>query len=373
MKILVPLFLIVLVFNACSNRVFRQNIQVEKSSNKLIFRVNSIVADKMNQYDIPGLSIGIVRGDSLLYSKGFGVKSINSQGRVTDQTIFHTASISKLFTAIAIMELVDQKLLSIDSRLVDVLPDLRYEDERMKFVKIKHLLNHTSGLPDIRNYNWKNNNQADNSLKGFVLNLNLKLDHDPAAKYQYSNLAYDILGYVIEKVSGRSFDDYLKATILDKNGMEVSDFRYFKIADSLRTAPHSKRFFTKRIYERKTYPYTREHAPSSTLNASAGELCKWMSAFLQTVQNADEKNVYLKMIQPTFDPYPYIGYGFQLSTIGGYKTAEHYGGDRGFRSYLILIPEKEIGLVLLANCDYDEDFRQEILHPIAELMLALDD
>jgi CubicO group peptidase (beta-lactamase class C family) len=76
------------------------------------------------------------------------------------------------------------------------------------------------------------------------------------------------------------------------------------------------------------------------------------------------------MIEPTFLSNPYISLGFQLSEIYSKKIIGHYGGDKGFRSYLIMIPEENIGLVLLANCDYDEDFRQEILHSIAKLMLT---
>ncbi|WP_020570522.1 serine hydrolase [Neolewinella persica] len=127
---------------------------------------------------------------------------------------------------------------------------------------------------------------------------------------------------------------------------------------------------TKKIYERGTYPYTREHAPSSTLNASAKELSKWMVSFLHSLAGPDLNIDHLAMIMPTFEPYPYTGLGFQLSALNGKKTIGHYGGDRGFRSCLIMIPEENIGLVLLANCDYEEDFRQEILHPIVKLMLA---
>lgn len=76
------------------------------------------------------------------------------------------------------------------------------------------------------------------------------------------------------------------------------------------------------------------------------------------------------MLEPTFGPNPSIGLGFQLSTINSKKTIGHYGGDTGFGSYLIMIPEEKIGLVVLANCDYDEDFRKEIIHPIAKLMLT---
>jgi len=76
------------------------------------------------------------------------------------------------------------------------------------------------------------------------------------------------------------------------------------------------------------------------------------------------------MIEPASPVKRYIGLGFQLGTIDSKKIAVHYGGDKGFRSYLLTIPEENIGLVVLANCDYEEDFRQEILHPIAKLMLT---
>lgn len=245
---------------------------------------------------------------------------------------------------------------------------MQYKDVRVKDIKLKNLLNHTSGLPDINNYHWDNNNQSDTSLREFVLGLNLKLDYKPSSEYQYSNLAYDLLGYVIEIISGSTFDDYLKENILNRSEMYSSDFRYFKIRDSLKTSPHSKRWVTNKIYERETYPYTREHAPSSTLNSSSKDLSKWMIHFLQ---NLVDSNANSKMIESTFDPYPYIGLGFQLSEINSKKAIGHFGGDKGFRSYLVMIPEERIGLVLLANCDYDEDFRQEILLPISKLMLTM--
>lgn len=358
-------------FQSCFTSSFKQNIESNPSVIGLFGKVDSIVVNKMNQYNIPGLSIGLVRNDSIIYNKGYGVRSIKTGNLVTGNTIFHTASISKLFTAVATIRLIEQKMISIDDKLVDILPELKYDDERVNYITIKNLLNHTSGLPDISNYHWDNNNQSDNSLKEFVLGLNLKLDSDPSSEYQYSNLAYDILGYVIEKVSGSTFDDFLKENVLNKSGMYSSDFRYFKIHDSLKTSPHSKRWVTNNIYERKTYPYTREHAPSSTLNSSSKDLSKWMISFLQTLGDSDLNNKISTMIEPAFIPNPYIGLGFQLSDINSKKTIGHYGGDRGFRSYLIMIPEEKIGLVVLANCDYNEDFRQEILYPIAKLMLTM--
>jgi len=366
----ITLILSLTILQSCSNNEFKQNIEVNKTIISFKEKVDSIVINQMNQYNIPGLSIGLVRNDSIIFNKGYGVRSIKTDNLVTKNTIFHTASISKLFTAVATIKLIEQNKLTIDDNLVDILPELKYDDKRVNYITIKNLLNHTSGLPDISNYHWDNNNQSDNSLKEFVLGLKLKLDSDPSSEYQYSNLAYDILGYIIEKVSGSTFDDFLKENILNKSGMYSSDFRYFKIHDSLKTSPHSKRWVTNNIYERKTYPYTREHAPSSTLNSSSKDLSKWMISFLQTLDDSDLNSQNSTMIEPTFSSNPYIGLGFQLSYINSKKTIGHYGGDRGFRSYLIMIPEENIGLVLLANCDYNEDFRQEILHPIVKLMLT---
>lgn len=366
----IALILSLTVLQSCSNNKFKQNIEVNNTTSSFKEKVDSIVINKMNQYNIPGISIGLISDGSIIYNKGYGIKNIKTKDIVSESTIFHTASISKLFTAVAIMKLIQQKKITINDKLVNLLPELKFDDERVRNITVKNLLNHTSGLPDINNYHWNNNNQSDHSLKKYILGLNLKLDAPPSSEYQYSNLAYDILGYVIEKVSGITFDDFLKENVLNKSRMYNSDFRYFKILDSLKTSPHSKSWITRKTYVRETYPYTREHAPSSTLNSSAKDLSIWMISFLQSLDDSDLNNKNITMIAPSFSPNPYIGLGFQLSDIQSKKTIGHYGGDRGFRSYLIMIPSEKIGLVLLANCDYDEDFRQEIVHPIAKLMLT---
>jgi len=303
-KIAFLIALTTIALSSCSRKTFKQNLIVKKPSNQFNAKVDSIVVHNMNKYNIPGLSIGLVKNNSIIYSEGFGIANIVNGKSINENSIFHT--------------------------------------------------------PDINNYNWANSNQSSNSLKEYVLGLNLKLDSDPSTEYLYSNLAYDILGYVIEKVSGDSFEGFVKENILDASEMHTSDFRYFDIDHSLKTTPHSKSWLTRKVHTRKIYPYTREHAPSSTLNSSSKELSKWMISFLRTISDPTVNGKYLEMIVPSFDAYPYIGLGFQLDHINGSKAIGHYGGDKGYRSYLIMIPKENIGLVVLANCDYNEDFRQEI-------------
>ena len=364
--------LLVCILSSCSSSNFKQSLAINKSTNQFNDTVDDIVINKMNQYNIPGLAIGIVRDDSIQYTKGYGVTDIDQNKLVDENSAFHTASISKIFTAMAIMDLVDEDKLSLDDKLTDLLPDLKYKNDGGSAIHIKNLLNHTSGLPDLKAYHWRRNNQSDSSLREYLLNYTLKLSADPNTRYGYSNLGYDLLGLVIETVSKMTFDDYMKEKVLDRYDMYSSDFRYYEIKGNLRTAPHSKRLLGKNVQKRKVYPYTREHAPSSTLNASVLDLSKWMVSFLQFTENHKDNHVYASMIAPSTSLYPYIGLGFQLNAIQGFKTVGHYGGDKGFRSYLLMIPEKKIGLVLLANADYNEDFRQEILHAVAMEMLSMD-
>jgi len=327
--------------------------------------IDSIVLAIQHKNKLPGLSVGVVKGDSILYSKGFGVKSIKSKGTVTENSIFHTASVSKLFTAQAIMHLVRDCKMTLDDKLVSIIPSIKISNIEKNEITIKMLLNHTSGIPDISNYHWAKHHQADNSLNRYITSKTIKLKSKPGTQYAYSNLAYDILGLVIENISRQSFEEYVKANVLLPAGMVVSDFNYYKIPDSLKVAPHSRRGIHKKIEQRKDYPYTREHSPSSTLNSSAIELSKWMMSFLKEF---DHKDTNLLMTQPSTSINGSIGLGFQLYSVRGKKSFGHFGGDKGFRSYLVMTPEEKLGFVVLANCDFNEDFRQETVGQLVSLL-----
>ncbi|AXT21061.1 class A beta-lactamase-related serine hydrolase [Flavobacteriaceae bacterium AU392] len=356
--------LIFMISCSSSTTPFQQNISIG-STNTIVSKIDSIIASKMNVYNIPGISIGIVRSDSIFYTRGYGLKSIVEKDTISENTVFHTASISKLLTAQMIMQLVANNKLRLNDRLIDIIPNLKYTNEQVKFITIKSLLNHTSGLPDINNYHWGNQNREKNSLKGYVLSTKLKLRHTPSTKYNYSNLGYDILGYVIEEVTKQSFESVIQHYVLNPYKMKSSSFNYFSIPNSKTTHPHSK-WFDNSIYIRKVYPYTREHAPSSTLNASSKDLSYWM---LNILRDLDTKSELKQMIIPSFKDYKNIGLGFQLYNLNDKRAIGHFGGDKGFRSFLLMLPEHQTGIVLLANCDYNEDFRQDIVAAIVTLLL----
>lgn len=366
-------FVSIIVFASCTNRAFQQVLGFVRPAISFTDRIDSIVVANMNQYNIPGLSLGVVKNDSMIYTKGYGVVSIMSRKPTTENSIFHTASLSKIFTALAVIHLVEKGQLALEDKLTSVLPQLRFSDKRSEDITIKNLLNHTSGITDLVSYNWSNNNQADNSLRDFLLSKNLKLEFQPSSEYSYSNLAYDVLGLVVEQISGMTFEDYVKINIMIPSGMAASDFRFFQIADTLRTSPHSRRLLSNNVYQRRIYPYTREHASSSTLNSSAKELSRWMISFFERLETETEPYLFRSMTEQSASVNNSIGLGFQLYSVEGKRAIGHFGGDKGFRSFLLMVPDKKIGLVLLANCDYHEEFRQEILFQILREMQKHED
>ena len=330
-----------------------------------IGEVDSLVQQKMKEYEIPGLAIGIVQDGSTLVAKGYGVKNIDDQSPVDERTTFHTASISKLLTAQATVQLLYRRDLPLNSRLADLIPDLNYKEDIARQITVKQLLNHSSGLPDIKNYQWQNQYTSDQRLEEYAKSLELEVDFGPGIEFSYSNLGYNLLAYLIQDISGLQFEDYVEQYIMEPAGMMESDFRYFNTPEDNRASPHTRKRVGKKVSVRKTYPYSREHAGSSTLNASVRDLNSWMIHFMKALESGQYKS----MIEPSLGSYQQIGLGFQLGQHYGMLKAGHYGGDRGFRSYLFIIPEKNLGLVLLANCDYNEDFRQEILHPLASYLI----
>lgn len=369
MIVRIYLFLFFIYFGSSCQNNFKQNLYYKNTYNTKS-SIDSSITSIMNQYNIPGLAIGIVSKDSIFYTKGYGFKNSSTLEPVTATSNFHTASISKLFTAQAIMQLVDQHLIGLNDSLIQLLPDLSFSDNAIKNITIQSLLNHTSGLKDYNSYHWSHQNQDKNSLKNFLIHKKISLKYPPHQKYYYSNWGYDLLGLVVEKTTNTPFEVYVKDSILIPNQMNQSDFRYFLIPDSIRTSPHSKQFITKSVYVLSIYPYTREHAPSSTLNASVVDLSLWMIHFMQQLQSTDSTSIYHQMTTSSTSIYKHIGLGFQLGNYKNFKTVGHFGGDKGFRSFLLMVPKLQLGVVVLGNCDYHEDFRQEIVYSIIDYILS---
>lgn len=332
------------------------------------------LVELVRRFRLPGLAIGIVREDEVVYARGFGEASRGSGRALTPQSIFHMASVSKLFTATAAMQLVEAGKLELDAPLTKYLPYFRLAEEQSKTITVRQVLTHTSGFPDVRDYEWDKPQRDAGAAERYVRSLaGEKLLFAPGKGSSYSNMAFDTLGDVIAKAAGMSFDDYVKSHILVPLGMSKSSFIHAETPEELRTQGHSNAF-SKRVDQAPcpVYPYNRRHAPSSTLNSNVEDMCRWARANLARGALDGQRILATKsydLMWSRADETPTIGLAWALGELAGRATVSHSGGDVGYNSFLLLLPAEKLGVVVMINSDVspvDEVARVAVLAALGE-------
>jgi CubicO group peptidase (beta-lactamase class C family) len=338
------------MFTSCSKSP-EESVESEKFEDSLSTYLETV----MQRFQIPGLTIAIIQEGKPLYVKAFGVTNVETEDKMKPEHIFHFASVSKPFVATAVMQLVEQGKINLDQKLVFYLPYFELDDDRYKTITIRQMLNHTSGIPDVRDYEWDKPQYDEGAAERYVRSLkNQKMLFNPGTQVRYSNMAFDILGDVIAKVSGQSFEDYITDSILDPLQMKESSFLINEISVDLRTAPHVWQLWP---VVSEFYPYNRRHAPSSTLNSSVIEMMNWAQANLNKgelngtrILGTDSYNILWKN-SITFTDETQIGLSWFLGDYRGIQTVGHGGGDTGYSSNITLLPDKQIGIIIASNYD----------------------
>lgn len=332
-------------------------------------QIDAIVSKVMSDYKIPGLSIGIVKDNSVFLLKGYGTRDIDTMAPVDSFTNFLTCSISKLFTATAIMQLSEQGRIDIGKKLVDYVPDFEMKDERYKNITIEQMLTHTSGLPNIANPNYIHPANDSIALTEFARKLKReKLSFEPGVQLSektYSNTAYDILGLVIERVSQQTYSDYVTENILTPAGMDSSSFFYTDINSGRRSRPHKKNWLTGKVKTSSYYPDIPQDKPCGNLNSCSNDLCRWMLHNLSiynstnTEEGVVDRSTLADMwtTKRTIPGYTTsVGLGWWMVQSGKYgKYVFHVGNDPGFCGVLIISPENNFGIVVLCNALFPKD------------------
>ena len=220
------------------------------------------------------------------------------------------------------------------------------------------MLSHTSGMPDVDGvdgYEWEKAVADDGALERYVRSLtDRELIAAPGERYRYSNMAYEVLGDMIAKVSGETFEGYVKAHILAPLGMKDSTLFRPEADPKLTTSPHV-------LGDRMTvivspvYPYNRMHAPSSTLHSNLVDMSRWAMANLRRGELGGKRilkaSTYDVMWKPTGDEKRPVAISWFQGERGGHRTIAHGGGDTGYRSHLLLLPDDGMAVVIMINSD----------------------
>lgn len=343
------------------------------------------VANLMKEHKIPGLAVGIARGDEVVYKKGFGVKDLVTKAPVTTKTIFGVASVTKSFTGTAIMKLCEEGKMSVHDPVKKFLPEFDIPGGSGDLVTSHHCLTHTTGLPPLPSLGW---GIRDNTKKDFpeksakekksdsgsgkphprVTTYSELMDYlrtgdftplgQPGECCSYSNDAYGILGAVIEKVSGEMYARYMEQNILAPLGMKRSTFNLEEILkdDDVTTLYYREEDEDEEILSSNNWQVAPAHMACGWLKSCVDDLLNYVRWHASGGKFGGTRALTEESLDTMAYPHTDYNrdkkYGYGLRVQDGYHDVtivDHSGGLKGVSSQIGWIKSKGISVVVLCN------------------------
>jgi len=319
-----------------------------------------------NITDSPGFALGIVKNGEFVYTKNYGMADVEKQIPITGSTIFNIASMTKQFTAAALVLLAEQGKLSLDDKLAKYFPTFpAYADK----ITIRHLLNHTSGIRAYEDlYFIQGNNYGDYMTDSQIVDLlshQQELNTEPEAEFKYSNSGYRLAGLIVSKVSGITFAEFVKQNILEPLKMQNSSL-YNPLQESDKNMANGYRQDQDNSYQ--AIKITESSGGEGSLISTVEDLKKWDdnfyvhkiggTKFTETMQTAGLLNDGIKTN---------YALGLSIDQYKNIKYVRHGGGTWGFRSDYIRFPEQKLSVILFANNETDPE---PLLFKIVDILLG---
>lgn len=334
--------------------------------------INQAAERTLKEFNVPGIAVGVIKDGKIIHSGGYGVRSIEDNTPVDANTLFAVASNSKAFTSAALAILVDEKKITWETRVIDIIPEFRlYSPYVTEEFNIKDLLCHRSGLglgagdlmiwPDGSNF----------TTSDIIHNLRyLKPVSSFRTKYDYDNLLYIVAGEVVKRVSGTSWEDFVESKIMAPLGMKRSAASFEGLKDlSNMASSHIE-------YEGKVnkVPMTLMKPANGAAGVitSVNDLFKWVYTQLNRGISADgirifSEKVHTEMWTPqTIIPvrgstpfktnFKSYALGWSVYDANGYKIVTHTGMLAGVVTQVIMVPDLKLGVIVLTNNQVGEAF-----------------
>lgn len=307
----------------------------------------------------PGCAALVVSHGTTVFQHGYGLADFERHIPITPTTNFRLASVTKQFTATAIMLLVKDGKLSYDTHLTDIFPDF---PDYGRNITVRNLLNHTSGLPDYEDL-WDHQfpNTADPELPQVrdaqvlqLMKLQTKGKFAPGTRWSYSNAGYSVLSQIVEKVSGQPFEDFLRDRIFQPLGM-TNTVAFINTRNSVTNRAYGYR------EQNGRWIFSDQSSTSAVLGdggvySSLADFQKWIDALrTHKLLTAEEmKPAVTPVLARQFDPptseefVPY-GFGWFLDPYKNHRRMYHYGETIGFLTNIQYFPDDDLGIVVLCN------------------------
>jgi N-acyl-D-aspartate/D-glutamate deacylase/CubicO group peptidase (beta-lactamase class C family) len=294
----------------------------------------------------PAISIAVMQGSEIIHAKGYGLVDIDKKEKARTDHIYRIGSVTKQFTAAAIMQLVEQGKIRLDDPLTNFFPEFPSPGEK---VTVYHLLGHTSGIKSFTNLasypTLAKEPVTHDSLIGRFINE--PFDFQPGEEFQYNNSAYYLLGVIIEKVSGRSYAEYLQKFVYAPAGLKDTAYG----ADDYPTPRHARGYMAvNRKPKAEQFLSMTQPFSAGSLESTVEDLMRWQIA-LRSGKVVSPESYRLMTTPGRLNSGEQTGYGFGLFVRQSEwrRTIQHGGGIHGFTCALNYYPDEDVTLALLTN------------------------
>lgn len=319
------------------------------------------IEEGMADWGIPGMAVAVVHNDEVVFAEGFGVRSLNEPGAVDAHTVFGVASTTKAMTAASLAMLVERGELDWDTPVVEYMPEFQLSDPWVTArATPRDLLAHRVGVGRMTGNRLRFLPDRERSA---VLHQMRHHDFEQPFRqgFVYSNVMYSAAGELIPAITDTSWDDFLREQLFDPLGMErtTTSITQFDPDDENIAAPHQEIEGTVRPISPRNFDNV---GPSASVNTSVTEMAQWMRLHLGTPGVYEGRRLIDEALMREMhsaqnplaaqDPYTEMnayGLGWSLREHRGHRILQHGGATDGMNTNLVLLPEEDVGIVVMTN------------------------
>jgi len=329
---------------------------------------DDLMARLMSTHNVAGAALSLIKDGRIVLEKGYGFRDLETHAPVTETTLFNIGSISKSYTALGVAQLVDQQQVGLDAPVLGYIPDFRLSDpQAVQAVTLRQLLSHTSGLP--ADEHWPP--QVPPTRAGIVGEFaNMPITAQPGARFQYCSRCIVLAAYILERVTGQSWEAYTRAHVFEPVGMITASFGPHGLEQaSDRAQPYRHDAVLGDVpVPWPRLQYLEPLAPGGGINASINEMARYALLQLGDGMLSGRRVVSAQMITELHRPEIAVGpdwpaaariqnlhyaLGWFTGDVHGVHLVYHNGANPGFRAAIVLAPSAKAGVVVLTNGESD--------------------
>jgi len=335
-------------------------------------KVDAYISGQLKAQHIPGLALGVVSDGKMVMAKGYGLCNVELNVPVRAESVFQTGSVGKQFVATAIMMLVEENKVRLEDGIAKYFAGA---PESWKDITVRHLLTHTSGIPDYES--------AENIKPGGLIDMrldytedellekivSLKLEFAPGKKWSYSNTGYVLLGLLIHKATGMFYGDFLQNRIFKPLGMTST--RIISEADIITNRCAGYCLEGGKLKNQEWVSPTLNSTADGTLYTTIPDMAKWDAALYteKLIKKSSLERMWIPVRLNNGVAMPY-GFGWEVTETHGHRLIQHSGAWQGFTAYIARYVDDKLTVIAFANLDSDHADLEKIVHHVAGLCLS---